>query len=64
LNEIDSLVANINERIGIRHIIRLLREVWMKVGLENINTYERVAVKALLDNGAIELFINRIFVEK
>ena len=29
-----------------------LREVWMKVGLEKLNTHEGVTVKALLDSEA------------
>ena len=31
----------------------------MNIGVEKINTYEGIAVKALLDSGAIGIFIDR-----
>jgi len=52
-----------DERI-VRHTMRPLRAVWMKVGLEKVDTHEGVAVDMLLDSGAIGLFINKEFVEK
>ena len=45
-------------------ILRLLREVWMKVGLEKLENHEGVAVKALLDSGAMGLFMNTTFVRE
>jgi len=36
----------------------------MRVGLEKIDTYEGVTVKALLDSGATGMFVDRKFVEK
>jgi len=36
----------------------------MRIGLEKIDTYEGVTVKALLDSGATGMFINKKFVEK
>jgi len=36
----------------------------MKVGMENIDTYEGVTVKALLDNRATGMFVDRKFAEK
>ena len=41
-----------------------LREVWMRIGLENINTHEGVTVKALLDSGATGMFVDKRFVER
>jgi len=38
-----------------------LREVWMKVGLEKLESHEGVAVKALLDSGATGLFMDMTF---
>ena len=43
------------------HTLRLLREVWMKVGLEKLESHEGVAVKALLDSGATGLFMDTTF---
>ena len=51
------------ERV-VRHTMRPLRAVWMKVGLEKVDTYEGVAVDVLLDSGATGLFMNKEFVEK
>jgi len=32
--------------------LQLLKEVWMRVGLEKLESYKGVVVKALLDSGA------------
>jgi len=37
----------------------MLREVWLNIGVEKIDTHEGVMVKALLDSGAMEMFIDR-----
>jgi len=37
----------------------MLREVWLDIGVEKINTHERVTVKALLDSGTTGMFIDR-----
>ena len=42
----------------------LLREVWLKVGLEKLGNHEGVAVKALLDSGATGLFMNMTFAKE
>ena len=44
-----------------RHTLRPLREVWMKVGLEKLENHEGVAVKALLDSRATGLFMDMTF---
>jgi len=36
----------------------------MRVGLEKIDTHEGVTVKALLDSGATEMFVDKKFAEK
>jgi len=51
------------ERV-VRRTMRPLRVVWMKVGLEKVDTHEGVTVDALLDSGATGLFMNKEFVEK
>ena len=48
----------------VRRTLRPLREVWMKVGLEKLESHEGVAVKALLDSGATGLFMNTIFAKE
>ena len=47
-----------------RYILRPLREVWMKIELEKLESYEGMAVKVLLDNGATGLFIDTTFAKE
>jgi len=37
----------------------MLREVWLNIGVEKIDMHEGVIIKALLDSGATEMFMNR-----
>jgi len=53
------------ERVrDVQRTLRLLREVWMKVGLEKLESHKGVAVKALLDSGATGLFMDTTFARK
>jgi len=45
-------------------MLKPLEEIWMKVGLEKVDTHERLSVKALLDSGVIGLFISKKLVER
>ena len=51
------------ERV-VRCTMRPLREVWMRIGLEKIDTHKGVTVKALLDSGAMGIFVDRKFAER
>ena len=51
------------ERV-LRYTMQPLREVWMMVGMEKVDTHEGVIVKVLLDSGATEMFADRKFVER
>ena len=44
---------------NVRKIFKMLREVWMNIGVEKLNTYEGVTVKALLDSGATGIFMDK-----
>ena len=44
-----------------RRTLQLLREVWMKMGLEKLESREGIAVKALLDSRATGLFMDTTF---
>jgi len=37
----------------------MLREVWLNIGVEKLDTYEGVTVKVLLDSGAMEMFMDK-----
>ena len=48
----------------VRQTLKLLREVWLNVRLEKVNTHSGVSVKALLDSGATGLFMSKRLAEK
>ena len=48
----------------VRRTLRGLREVWMQIGVEKIDTHEGISVKALLDSGATGLFISKRYAER
>jgi len=57
--------TNTTERVrDIWHTLRPLREVWLKVGLEKLESHEGVAVKVLLDSGATGLFMDTTFTKE
>jgi len=43
----------------VRRAFKILREVWLNIGLEKIDTHEGVTVKMLLDSSATEMFMDR-----
>jgi len=43
----------------VRRTFKILREVWLDIGIEKVDTHEGVTVKALLDSGATGMFMNR-----
>jgi len=52
---------------GVRNVqcmLQLLREVWMKIGLEKLENYKGMAVKALLNSGVTGLFMNTQFAKR
>ena len=57
--------TNTTERVrDVQHTLQLLREVWMKVGLEKLENHEGVVVKALLDSRATGLFMDITFAQE
>jgi len=46
------------------YTLQLLREVWIRVGLEKLENHKGVAVRALLDSGATGLFMDMTFVQE
>jgi len=43
---------------NVRRIFKMLREVWLSIGVEKVDTHERVIVKALLDSGTTGMFMD------
>ena len=48
-----------NKQRDIRRIFKMLREVWLNIGVEKVDTYEGVTVKALLDSSTTGMFMDR-----
>jgi len=48
----------------VRRTFKPLREVWMNVGIEKVDTHKGRTVKALLDSGAIGLFMSKSLAQK
>jgi len=48
----------------VRRTFKPLREVWMNVGIEKVDTHKGRTVKALLDSGATGLFMSKIMAQK
>ena len=43
----------------IRGIFKILREVWLNIGVEKIDTYKGITVKALLDSDTTGIFMDQ-----
>jgi len=48
----------------IRRTFKMLREMWLNIGLEKIDAHKGITVKVLLDSGATEMFMDRKTVAK
>jgi len=40
-------------------MFKMLREVWMNIGVEKLDTHEDIIIKTLLDSGATGMFIDK-----
>ena len=43
----------------VRQIFKILKEVWLNIGVEKVDTHEGVTVKVLLDSGAMGMFMDK-----
>jgi len=43
----------------VRRTFKMLREVWLNIGVEKVDTHEGVVIKVLLDSGATGMFMDR-----
>ena len=43
----------------VRRTFKMLREIWLNVGVEKLDTHKDITVKALLDSGAIGMFMDK-----
>ena len=54
-----STVKGENKQRDIRRMFKMLREVWLNIGVEKVDTHEGITVKALLDSGVTGMFMDR-----
>jgi len=40
-------------------MFKMLRKVWLNIGVEKVDMHEGITVKVLLDSGAIEMFMDK-----
>jgi len=57
--ELESAAREGGSREEVRRTFKILREVWLNIGVEKIDTYEGVMIKALLDSGTTGMFMDR-----
>ena len=57
--EPESAAREGDSRKEVRRTFKMLREVWLNIGVEKVDTHEGVIIKALLDSGATGMFMDR-----
>jgi len=57
--ELERIAKEGGSRKEVRRTFKMLREVWLNIGVEKIDTHEGVMIKALLDSGATGMFMDR-----
>ena len=65
--KLEMLKAKVAAREGerdMRRMLRPLKEVWIEIGIEKLDSHKGVTMKALLDSGATRLFIDKKFIEE
>jgi len=52
------------EQREVRRTFKILREIWMDIGIEKVDMHEGIMVKALLDSGTTRMFMDQRMVAK
>ena len=47
------------EQREVRRMFKMLREVWLDIGVEKVDTHEGIIVKVLLDSGITGMFLDQ-----
>ena len=48
----------------VQRTFKMLKEVWLNIGIERIDTHKGVTIKVLLDSGTMGMFMNKKTVAK
>jgi len=62
--ELESAAKEEVKERDIRRTFKILREVWLDIGIKKIDTHKGVTVKALLDSGAMGMFMDKEMAKK
>ena len=62
--EPESIAREGGSQREVRRTFGMLREIWLNIGIEKIDTHKGIMVKALLDSGITGMFIDRKMVAK
>jgi len=57
--ELESAAREGGSRKEVRRTFKMLREVWLNIGVEKIDTHKGVMIKVLLDSGTTGMFMDR-----
>jgi len=57
--KLESTAREGGSRKDVRRTFKMLREVWLNIGVEKIDTHEGVMIKVLLDSGTTGMFMDR-----
>ena len=59
-----SIAKEKEKQRNIRRMFKMLREVWLSIGVKKLDTYEGVMVKVLLDSGTTRVFMDKRMAKK
>jgi len=59
LEEPESAAKERGSRKEVRRTFKMLRKVWLNIGVEKIDMHEGIMIKALLDSGATGMFMDK-----
>jgi len=57
--ELESTAREGGSQKEVKRTFKMLREVWLNIGVEKIDIHEGVMIKVLLDSGAMGMFMDR-----
>ena len=71
ITDLGRVAGTVNQKVvqkeevrEVRQTFKPLREVWMNIGIKRIDIHEGRTVKALLDSGAMGMFMSKSLAQK
>jgi len=58
--ESESIAKERSRQRKVRRTFKMLREVWLNMGVEKLNTHKDIIIKALLNSSVTGMFIKRM----